>query len=110
MEQRQKFIVLAILSLGALAAILYFGVRPLMYSSMSRKDSDTDSSETPKSIQEQIREELIAPPKTQTPAPTEILKELNAPPPSPITSSSASVRPSVTPSPQQILDSLLGPR
>lgn len=109
MGDKQKFIILAVVSLGVLAAILYFGVRPLIHSATSRKDSVRDSSETPKSIQEQIREELIAPPKTQTPDPMQILKELSASPAPTIATSPGSARPSLTPSPQQVLDSLLEP-
>lgn len=107
MDQKQKLIIWVALSLAAFAAFFYFGVRPLIYPSITKKGYP--SPEMPKSIQEQIREELIAPPRTQTPAPTQILKELSAPPPSPITSSSNTGQPSVMPSHQQILDSLLAP-
>lgn len=111
MEHKQKLMIWIAVSLGILAALFYFVVGPLMERA-AQTNSGPATRETPRSIQEQIREELIAPPKNQTPTPTEILKELGAPPPppSPITSSSNPPRASVTPSPKQVLDSLLGPR
>lgn len=107
MEYKRKLVVWTIILLGILTALFYFVLRPFMYP-LIQTDPDTTPRETPKSIQEKIREELIAPQKSQTPTPTEILRELSAPPL--ITSSPASPRPSATPSPQQVLDSLLGPR